>query len=474
VRASTVFLVLGIGALAGGGVGTAAHRLLPASPIVLGLYIGERRLPDRGPSAAEWLHARHEAALSRRVRFYHDDGTFEATLGDAGVEIDVAATLERAAQIGHKGPWQRRIREAHRARQGKIDVPLVWSIDEDRAKALFATYAPALARAPLSARLDLDKHAKIPDAPGRELSVEASLAVLRAAAHDDDEALPLVTRAVAAKVTLDDLSRVDITKVVAASETTFVTFGSGAGRAVNIRNAASRIDGTVLAPGAFFSFNDAVGPRTRERGFALAPEIQGDEMRDGYGGGTCQVSSTLHIAALFGALEIVERTAHSRASSYTLLGLDATVSYPLTDFKFRNALPFSVMIHAYLPKPTAIRVEILGGDPVARVDYRFGVNTTEDFVRRITVRPELPSGKRIRRQKGSRGYDVTSVVKIAYPDGREQERVYFSGYQPAPEVFWVASDFDMEALPPLPDHAKGIEGEQPGAAGAAEEHRGGA
>ena len=96
----------------------------------------------------------------------------------------------------------------------------------------------------------------------------------------------------------------------------------------------------------------ASAPRTLERGFTWAPEIQGDEMTTGVGGGTCQVSTTLHIAALFGALEILERQGHSHPSAYAMMGLDATVSYPSTDLKFKNTLPFPVMIHAYLPKPT--------------------------------------------------------------------------------------------------------------------------
>src|SRR5262249_16045223 len=148
------------------------------------------------------------------------------------------------------------------------------------------------------------------------------LAELRKGTHEDQEVIQLITHRVSAKVTVEQLTRVNIEKVVSAFETTFSLFGTGAGRAVNIREAASRFDGVVLSPGQMFSFNDVVGPRTRDRGFALAPEIQGDEMQMGFGGGTCQASSTLHVAALYGALDIVERQAHSRPSSYTQMGLD--------------------------------------------------------------------------------------------------------------------------------------------------------
>jgi vancomycin resistance protein YoaR len=277
------------------------------------------------------------------------------------------------------------------------------------------------------------------------------------ATHDDHEQVALIAREIPARIREADLVAVDVSRAVATFETTFSLIGTGAGRAVNIRRAASKIDGLVLAPGQVLSFNDVVGPRSIENGFTLAPEIQGDELQTGVGGGTCQVSSTLHAASLFATLEIVDRQSHSRLSSYTKPGLDATVSYPTTDLKIRNTLSFPVMIHAWLPKPTSVRVDLLGGDPVAAVEYAYGMGHAEDFVRRVYVKPELPPGKRIKRQKGARGYGVTSIVTMRFPGGRVEERRYFSGYRPSPEVFWVSPGYDEREMPPLPEHAKGIE-----------------
>ena len=334
----------------------------------------------------------------------------------------------------------------------------MWTLDEQKARALLATFAPSVAKDPVDAQIDLTKHTRTLDEPGRVLDVDASLARLRAGAHEDGEMIDLVTHRVSAKITLDQLTPVNIEKVVSAYETTFSLYGTGAGRAVNIRNAAAHLDGLVLSPGQTLSFNDVVGPRTRERGFVLAPEIQGDELKPGYGGGTCQASSTLHAAAVFGALDVIERVAHSRPSSYTQMGLDATVSYPLTDLKIRNAMRYPVLIHAFFPRPNALRIEILGGDPVAKVDYVYGVGSTEDFVRRVDVKDDLKAGQRVLHQKGIQGFDVTSVVRIHYFDGRQDERHYSSEYRPTPEIYWVAPGYDVAALPPLPEHAKAADG----------------
>lgn len=238
-------------------------------------------------------------------------------------------------------------------------------------------------------------------------------------------------------------------RVVSAYETTFSLRGTGAERAANIRRAAAGIDGVVIAPGEVFSFNEVVGPRTTERGFMTAPEIQGDVVQLGYGGGTCQTSSTLHAAALFGALTIVERHAHSRPSSYTEMGLDATVSYPRADLKIKNTLPFPVTIRAFSPRVDAVRVEIRGGDPVARVEYAYDAGLAQSFGRRVEVRPGMRPGEHVLHQRGIPGSNVTSVVKVHFLDGREEQYRYFSGYRPAAEVYWMGPGASAANLPAL-------------------------
>lgn len=464
-------LVLALGGSAGVGAAMAVREALPASPVVRGLSVGERFLPD-GAAPAAWLTARRDALRGRVVRLRHDDVEITATLGEAGVEVAVDETLAAAQLVGHEGPWMRRLREARRARRGEIDVPLVWAVDEQKARAFFERLAPQVYRTPVDARLDLANRRKIPEQAGRALDVDASIAALRAGEHGDEELIELAVRQILPEVEVADLVSVDVTKVVAAYETKFKHQGKEAGRARNIRNAASKIDGTILAPGDTFSFNAHVGPRTAKNGFTIAPEILGDETVPGYGGGTCQVSSTLYAASLFGALDTPDRQSHSRPSAYIPMGLDAMVTYPESDLKIRNTLPFPIMIHAYLPEPTVLRVEILGGDPVAEVQHHVSAEHTDDFIRRIYVKSDLAEGKVKRHQKGSCGYDVRSYVTVRYKDGRAAERSYSSEYRPAPEVFWVAPDYDPQALPALSEHAKAVEelreGESPAVAPAAE------
>jgi len=117
-------------------------------------------------------------------------------------------------------------------------------------------------------------------------------------------------------------------------------------RTENVRLAAQALDGKLLAPGERFSFNDSVGERTNEAGYKEALIIVGNAFTPGLGGGICQVSSTLYNAVMLAHLEILERHPHSLPISYVPLGQDATVAFPVLDFKFRNSTDAYLLIRS--------------------------------------------------------------------------------------------------------------------------------
>lgn len=119
---------------------------------------------------------------------------------------------------------------------------------------------------------------------------------------------------------------------------TFTTYfdGSNTDRSANIRLAGSKINGTTLRSGESFSFNSTVGARTAENGFKRAKIIQNGKFVQGYGGGVCQVSTTLYNAVLLSGLEIEEYHPHSLQVSYVAPSRDAMVSGSYFDLKFKN------------------------------------------------------------------------------------------------------------------------------------------
>lgn len=115
----------------------------------------------------------------------------------------------------------------------------------------------------------------------------------------------------------------------------------------NIELAVNKLNGTKVSPGETFSFNACIGPRDEENGYKEAIIFDGHGNKTkGYGGGICQISSTLYNTVLNAGLEVVERHEHSHEVPYIESGKDATVSYGTDDFKFKNTSKRTITINA--------------------------------------------------------------------------------------------------------------------------------
>lgn len=139
--------------------------------------------------------------------------------------------------------------------------------------------------------------------------------------------------------------------------------GSTQNRITNIQLAVQAIDGIVLAPGEQFSYNDALGERTAEKGYKAAGAYSGGQVVQEIGGGICQVSSSLYYAALLANLQIDSRTCHYFPVAYLPPGLDATVSWGGPEFKFTNNRDWPIKIVASVDtSKNTVSVHLVGTD----------------------------------------------------------------------------------------------------------------
>lgn len=120
------------------------------------------------------------------------------------------------------------------------------------------------------------------------------------------------------------------------------TKSGSAERNTNLYLACKAINGTILAPGETFSFNEVVGPRTADKGYQSAPIVGGM----GRGGGICQVSTTLFNVALYANMGITQRRQHSVAVTYVPMGRDAMIYKTSSDLKFVNTSDYYIKILA--------------------------------------------------------------------------------------------------------------------------------
>jgi vancomycin resistance protein YoaR len=192
------------------------------------------------------------------------------------------------------------------------------------------------------------------------------------------------------------------------------------GRASNVALAASLLDGAVVAPGETLSFNDRVGERTIQAGFAVAPEMADGRLHEGVGGGVCQVATALHVAAIEAGLEIVEHRTHSVPVSYAPAGLDATVYFGRIDFRVRNPHAFAIRVHAEGAEGSlVVRVEAAEAIAATTVSTRVirVVAARERAIEDATVAP----GARVIEERGRDGMVVR--IRATRDDGTRIDRV---------------------------------------------------
>jgi vancomycin resistance protein YoaR len=162
------------------------------------------------------------------------------------------------------------------------------------------------------------------------------------------------------------------TEVIGKYRTDF-RWDSNPSRKANMRLAAGAVNNTLLAPGEVFSFNEL----TSELDYGSAKTFSDGGVAYADGGGLCQVSSTMYMAAQYAGLEIVERHPHYAVLPYIKPGFDATVWFgePGTgwgelDMRFRNTTDAYVLVREWVDEKGILNAEIVGQPTGKKVEMR--------------------------------------------------------------------------------------------------------
>lgn len=193
---------------------------------------------------------------------------------------------------------------------------------------------------PVDAYYTTDPYVVHPSSTGLDFDMSMDEAREMLKTYQEEYTIPL--KVTYPSVSTNDIGSEAFPDLLSSFRTSFTS--SNSNRSTNIRLCSEKINGTVLMPGETFSFNQVVGKRTPEAGFKPATAYSGGKVVQEYGGGICQVSSTLYNAVLYANLEITERTNHGYKPSYVDPGLDATVSWGGPDFKFTNNRDYPIRI----------------------------------------------------------------------------------------------------------------------------------
>lgn len=239
--------------------------------------------------------------------------------------------------------------------------------------------------------------------------------------------------------------KLNITELVASFTTNHPCC---APRVANIHRAADTINGAIVEPGATFSLNDALGPRTAEKGYVLAPGIGANlEFEDSIGGGVSQLSTTLYNATFFGCYQDVTHTVHALYISRYPMGREATLNYPSIDNKFRNDSHSGILIRTFYDG-TSLTVAYYGNKE-GRSCRAEGPNIlqTIPIENEYVDDPALPTGTEKELAHGSIGYVVENFRIISRPGLPELRERYGEHYSMAKAK--VARGTGPPAVPPV-------------------------
>lgn len=197
-------------------------------------------------------------------------------------------------------------------------------------------------------------------------------------------------------------------------------------RNTNVRLAAEAVNGQIIQPGEQFSYNTVVGERTAAKGYKPAAAYANGETVQEYGGGVCQVSSTLYNAVIAAGLQTNERTGHSYEPTYVTPGQDATVSYRKPDFVFTNTSEVPVGIRTSFQNRT-MYVEIFGVPILEEGTKRYmeskQVSLLDPPAPTYVEDPAVPYGEEVVAKNATNGSIWTTDI-VLEKDGEILERTY--------------------------------------------------
>ncbi len=365
-----------------------------------------------------------------------DGSKRELTRSALGAEIDKAYLAELVTQA--KDPRSAMRREhAMREKRDAIVLPTGVLVNSTQAIKALLALKEELDRHAEDARLDLDSRKLVPERDGYRIDVYATLARLDEALARGDREVTVAAEVVEPQVHAKGIGDVTFDSVLGWFETRYSPDKRHEARTYNLRLAASKLDGHVLMPGAVFDFNKLVGPRNEARGYKVAPVIAQGELVDGIGGGTCQITGTLHGAVFFAGLEITNRTPHTRPSGYIKMGLDAAVAYPTINFKFKNTLPFPVVLHETV-KDGVVRAEILGPTRTRTVTFIRRIDEIIPYQEQERPDPKIPEGVRVLSQRGVPGFKLHRYRVVREGPFAVRER-FVDTYPPTTQIIRVGT-----------------------------------
>ncbi|MBP2627670.1 MAG: VanW family protein [Firmicutes bacterium] len=365
------------------------------------------------------------------INVSYENETWSIAPKDIELNINADDLVMQAHNVGRTGNIINILKERYLAVNGGYTVPLTQNYNHDKLYALLTNISKYIDRNPQNASLVYNNKTihVTPEIWGQQVDLPTSLTDIT---NKLSSGIPVNSKLIVHQKPPSIVSQdfADIDNLIAEYTTQFNP--NDEKRYQNIAIAAKNINNTLVHPGEIFSFNQSVGPRLPEYGYKEAPVLVDGKLLLDWGGGVCQVSTTLYNTALLADMDIEERTSHFKPPSYVPLGQDAAVADNLLDFKFKNSSPCNIYITSEVfnnritvsifgknfPNPAEIQIE--------STSKTLGYNTL------IKQDNSLSLGKEIVESVGQKGFAVTTY-RVKMMNGQEISRENLSSDEFKPE-----------------------------------------
>lgn len=321
------------------------YRLLIAGIIVLvGLYFGInfQTIPSAPKVGVKNVSANISLAIRDGIKVYIEEEAIDLS----GEEIKSWAESYIRSYSGEKDT----------------------RINTDKVRGYINLFAPRVNIEPADARFEMtDGKVSVfqASAAGKRLNIEESAAELVGQIRAGGDNAVLIIDSIEPELTLEKVNRLGINTLLGQGESDFG--GSSSARIHNIKVGMARFNGILIKPGGGFSFNNILGEVDGKTGYLPELVIKRGKLVREYGGGICQVSTTLFRSTIYAGLPIVERRPHSfPVRYYNPQGFDSTIYPGFTDLKFVNDTPNHILIQNKIDD-TKLTFEIYGSSDGRKV-----------------------------------------------------------------------------------------------------------
>ncbi len=324
--------------------------------------------------------------------YYVENNKLKITKGTKGIKIDTEKLLEKVKE---------NLKEAKISNE-YIEIP---TIEKEPEKINIEKIHDEIYKEVKNAYYTKDPFKVYPEVEGIDFDIAEAKKIL----EEDKEEYIINLIITKPEITIEQIGTKAFPDQLATSSTMFD--GGNRDRTTNLQIACRKINGKVLLPGEVFSYNKTLGPRTPGAGYKNAKVYESGEVVDGIGGGICQISSTLYNAILKANLEPIERRNHQFVTSYIGPGLDATVVYGMTDFKFKNTRKYPIKILASAKNGIAtISIYGIKEEEEYKISFKTETIATIPTSTKYIEDPNLPVGKEIIKQRGANGRKTQTYI----------------------------------------------------------------